>query len=264
MSAKIPVGYAYLGDGVGITYTHRGHRIYVYTRDRGLSPWLILNGTWEGEIEETVRRNLSPGDTVIECGCNMGYHTLHMADRVGPTGKVYGFEANPAVFTLLNDTIDLNGYLPFTKLFNHAVGDTNRAVRFQFTPRGVGGANVVVGNADQTNVFPMMMETLDTTLPDVANVRVLRMDVEGSEPLIIKGAKNIIDRSPHLMIVCEWNIGMMRARVDVGEYANFLQEMGFRPWRIVDALHCEPITFDSLLTGAHDDVVFARNDEDVR
>jgi FkbM family methyltransferase len=251
--------YAYLGDGIGVTRTHRDHRIFVYTRDLGIAPHLIMSGTWEWAIEHAVRRLLSPGDTVIEAGCNMGYHSLAMADRIGETGRFFGFEANPELFTLLQWTMNHNHFTGRSTLYNHAVTETAGQVEFAYDRDGIGGGHVVSGPHVQREVISIAAYPLDETLADLSNVAMLRMDVEGFEPMVIRGARGIIERSPDIVIVAEWSVYMMGARVDLPAFVDELAAQGFRAWRIDPTARFQPVAMPELLDLPHCDVAFARS-----
>ncbi|MBT9444124.1 MAG: FkbM family methyltransferase [Hyphomonadaceae bacterium] len=254
-----PVGYAYLGNGVGITFTHRGHKILVYTSDFGLTPHIVLHGEWERAIEEAVLRQVKPGGTVIEVGCNMGYHTLAMSDKLGSNGTLYGFEANPEIFRLLHWTMDLNGFRARAKLFNHAVTEVPGDVSFQFEPIAVGGGNVVQGTATAgATVITVPGAPLDTTLAGVGNVDLLRMDAEGFEPAIVKGGLGILDRSPNVVIVCEWSVPMMASRTDLRAYVQMLFDRGFRSWKVNSDASLSSVSQEELLSIPHCEIVFCR------
>ena len=253
------VGYAYLGGGTGITFTHRMHKILVYTKDYGLTPHLILHGEWERAIEEAVLRHVPTGGTVVEVGCNMGYHTLAMSEKLGPDGKLYGFEANPDVFRLLRWSLDLNGFLGRAKIYNHAVTEVEGEVQFQFNPIAVGGGNVVENNLGEGNqVIRVPGIPLDQTLADLPKVDLLRMDAEGFEPAILRGAQKLIVRSPEIVIICEWSVPMMASRVNLAAHIEWMYSLGFKAWRILSDASCEPVTQDQLLTIDHCEILFTR------
>ena len=64
-------------------------------------------GTHEPEVTETIRRMAQPGQVALDLGANVGYHTLLLAQRVGPLGKVIAFEPLPGVFKVLQEKFDL-------------------------------------------------------------------------------------------------------------------------------------------------------------
>lgn len=252
--------YAYLGGGIGVTNTHRGHRIFVYTQDLGLTPHIIMSGIWEWAIEHAILKLVDPGMTVIEVGCNMGYHTLAICDRLGPDGKFYGFEANPEVFKLLRWSVDHNGFMPRAKLFNNAATQVPGEVQFTFDRSAVGGGHVMTNGVNSGEIITVKGIPLDDALPDVANVSLLRMDVEGFEPLVIRGAKQLLTRSPDLKIVVEWSVAMMGERVDLSEFLDEMAALGFKAFTIDGHSNFNPIDKAGLLNSPHCEVAFAKTD----
>lgn len=246
---------------MGLALTHRGHKILVFTKDFGIAPHIIANGIWETNIEGAILRLIEPGSTVVEVGCNIGYHTLAMAQTVGDNGHVYGFEANPKLFTLLHWSLDLNGLRPRTTLFNHAVTDKIGEVRFDYDPIAAGGGHVVTkDHREGPNAITTKSEPLDKTLGKLESIDLIRMDAEGSEPLIIAGAVELIGRSPKLRIVTEWSPTMMRHHADVGTFVALLRGFGFLAWRIDHDSQFEPIPIEELEALPHCELVFSRDD----
>ncbi|WP_104663954.1 FkbM family methyltransferase [Ensifer adhaerens] len=258
---RAPADYAYLGNGVGVTKTHRGHRIFVYTKDFGLTPHIIMNGVWEWGIEHAILKLVGAGSTVVEVGCNMGYHTLAMAEAIGPDGKLFGFEANPEIYRLLHWSVDHNGFFPRAKLYNHAVTQVPGQVKFTYDPSAVGGGNVLNGDPKEgVKVITVPGVPLDETLATVSNVDLLRMDAEGFEPLIIRGAKGLIERSPNIKIVVEWSVLMMATRLNLGEFVKELEATGFRAWVIDGDSNFNSVAMSELTSLPHCEVTFSKSD----
>lgn len=253
--------YAYLGGGIGVTKTHRGHRIFVYTKDLGLSPHLIMDGIWEWGIEHAILKLFEPGATVIEVGCNMGYHTLAMCDRLGPDGRLYGFEANPELFDLLRWSVDHNGFFPRASLYNNAATEVRGEVQFTFEPTAVGGGHVSSDGSNVGTLITVPGLPLDEVLRDLRGVALLRMDVEGFEPFVIRGAKDIVDRSPDIRIVVEWSVPMMTSHgVDMQKFVEEMMSKGFKAWRIDGDSNFHPVPASQLLDLPHCEVAFSRSD----
>src|SRR5215468_7281459 len=63
----------------------------------------------EGEYE-LFAQILRPGMTVVEAGASIGAHTLGFAELVGPSGQVFAFEPQRALYHLLCGNLALNGY----------------------------------------------------------------------------------------------------------------------------------------------------------
>src|SRR3989344_9219581 len=84
-----------------------GHTVYVDPVD---SLRLTTRGYYEPYLTRVFDQHIKKGDTVLDIGANIGYHTLHFARLVGETGKVYAFEPHPSNFALLKKNIEANGY----------------------------------------------------------------------------------------------------------------------------------------------------------
>jgi FkbM family methyltransferase len=253
------VDYAYMGGNLALARTHRGHKILVDTRDMAISPHVVLDGIWERHVEDAVCRLLKAGDTAVEVGANIGYHTLAMAERIYPAGKLYAFEANPELANLVEKTVFMNGYADRVEVFNCAVTNRGGPVSFDFMPHLNGGGHISVGDPhpDATRIV-VPGATLDEKLAYVAAIDMLRIDAEGAEPLIISGAQALIGRSPSLVIVMEWSVSMMSPRMDVRQFIGMLDQNGFRPWLIEPSSHFTAIDARVLLKLPHSDVVFCR------
>jgi FkbM family methyltransferase len=256
---RAPVNYGYLGNGVGIATTHRGHRILLYTYDFGLAPHMVLTGEWERAIEETVLRFVPVGGTAVEVGCNIGYHTLAMCGKIGPAGKLFGFEANPTIHELLRWSLDLNGFLDRAAVFNCAALDRVGTVQFQYTPRAIGSGHVVSDKVDpRAKIINVEGTTLDIQLKDVGSVDVLRMDAEGTEPRILAGARDLIDRSDRLVIIMEWSVAMMSRHTDVDRFISNITGQGFNSWQIQSDISLKPVQADQLKGLPHCELVLTR------
>jgi FkbM family methyltransferase len=253
----------FLGDRI-LTLTHRGNIIYLAPRDNDLTPWIALYGKWESHVENTIVASLQPGDTVIDIGANVGYHTLAIADAVGSGGQVHAFEANPDVMRLLRATIALNNF-GWVRLYDKAALDRPGTFMLACDPDHYGSGHVITDRplSDYGAGYSTRVEvgavTLDAELAHlVGTVDLIHMDIEGSEPLALRGGQALIERSPNLKIVTEWSVGMMGARADVGEYVAWLVEQGFGFWLIEPGGGRTKIDPSAALTLPHCDLLLSR------
>ncbi len=102
------------------------------------------------------------------------------------------------------------------------------------------------------------MVRLDDVIGDDP-VDVIRIDAEGAEPLILEGARQILRRSPTILICMEWGVGMMSDRKDVGQFISEFRESGFGFWKIEHDSSLTELTDDALRGVELCNIVVARD-----
>lgn len=260
----------FLGDRV-MGFTHRDEIIYLVPNDIDLTPSIITTGTHEVHVERVIERCIKPGDRTVDIGCNVGYHTLLMANCVGDNGKVYAFEANPSIFPLLKSTLVVNHMTTFREkgrvdLYLNAVSDKPGILILENAPGHLGSGHIITDNPDSDMGvhYSVRVEVpavrLDDVLADAGPIDFMHMDIEGAEPLAMKGAEQILKRSPDIKIVSEWSVGMMSTLANVDAYIGMLVEYGFRFWRVggQGALVSQDVA--DLASLPHCDLFISRND----
>lgn len=257
--------YAYLGGHHGLTQTIDGHRIFVDTRDLGLAPHLVLLGVWERAIEQVVKRLVKPGDTVIEVGANVGYHTLAMASVIGPQGRLWTFEANPDLHPLLQATFSFNGYADRVTLLPFAASDREGTITFSFDPSYIGGGHITgeIAPKEASSRVTVPTVTLDKQFADLPAINFLRMDAEGAEPRILRGGRELLRRSANVKIVVEWSPSMMSDHCDVPAFVAEMEQEGYRFWRINGDETLSVVTPEQALSLSHCEMVLARRQPDL-
>lgn len=176
----------------------------VNRRDKWIGDSMIEYGEWsEGEIE-LFAKLVGPGDVVIEVGSNAGYHTVPLARLVQPGGAVFAFEPQRIVFQTLCANLVLNG-TPNVKALAFAVGAPERSGETIAVPvldpwrRQAFGGVELAREYDERAVERVELVGLDGL--GFGNVRLVKVDVEGMEPEVLLGARNLIaDKHPTLYL----------------------------------------------------------------
>ena len=219
----------YLGGHEALTRLHTGHRIYVDTRDISIASHLMLEGRWEPWVEKALIPAIRPGMRFADIGANFGYYTLLGAEMVGATGHVYSFEANPTLFQKLIKSVSVNGFDERVSLFNVAVHDQSGPMEifFRHDASGGGWTEVAAGATPaMSEMLPVQGEPLDALLAGVPQLDVIKIDVEGAEPKVLAGARNLIARSPSLTMILEFDNRRIMT-VSPQEYLEDFQAQGF-------------------------------------
>jgi FkbM family methyltransferase len=174
-----------------ITRTRFGARMEVELPDT-IQTCILLAGIWEPGVTRYLLDALRPGDTFIDVGANVGYHSLLAASLVGPTGRVVAFEASPTVFRSLQRNLQLNRYRNIDP-WNLAISDqAGQVAIFSASEENQGHSTIVPGLAARENQrFETMIraDTLPAAVPAsvLYSARIVKIDVEGAERLVIGG-----------------------------------------------------------------------------
>jgi FkbM family methyltransferase len=226
----------YLGDHTLMTRTVFGHVLYLDTRDDSLVPALVLRGVWEPNVTRVLLRLLRPGMRVIEIGANVGYYTLLAGSCVGPSGSVLAFEANPDIAARLRRAVIVNGYQWWTSVVASAVAEREGRATLHVLQRQHGSSGLFPRGSVYLQAFNEVTRPLEvpvTTLDgflghDPAPVDLLKIDAEGTEPLIFDGMRGLLERSQHLRAVIEFTPRLIaNAGRDAGAFLDTLASLGF-------------------------------------
>jgi FkbM family methyltransferase len=242
--------------------THHGHVIYLMPQDTDLTPSILLSGWWEPHVENALVSLLQPGNIAIDVGCNIGYHTLVIASAVGPNGRVYAFEPNPLLQPLLYATLHGNRF-PWVSVIAKAALDRDGEVELATDPSHYGSGCIVVGpESDYGPKFSIRADVpatiIDEELNGVDHVDLIHLDIEGAEPLALRGAAKLIERSPTVKIVAEWAVGMMNVRADVQDFVKWLADRGFSLQVIEPSGKFTPVSYEETLYLPECDVLLTR------
>lgn len=185
------------------------YRMFVATDDIGFSTFMMMDGYWELPMTEAVVACLRPGMHVVDCGANLGYYSLLMADLVGEEGRLHAFEPNPDMARRLRQSISVNGFAGRTTIHEIALADAPGTAAFSVPagePKnghvGAAGSHAEAGD-DGPRRFDVRVDTLDAMLGD-SPVDLIKIDVEGAEERLWDGMQGILARGAPLTIFLEF------------------------------------------------------------
>ena len=164
------------------------------------------------EREEYIIEHFQPknGEIVVDVGAHYGRYTLIAAKRVGPKGKVISIEADPKNMDMLNKNIKLNK-LEHIITLNYAVSSNKSKVKL-YTPEQESDYtiyNTIISNRCNPNekFIEVNANTLDNLLQEneisAEEVDWIKIDVEGAELEVLKGAHNVLLNSKDIAILIE-------------------------------------------------------------
>ena len=150
-------------------------------------------GDWEPEVVHAITEVLKPGAFALDIGAHIGFYTLVLAKSVGPTGRVLAFEPLKLNYSVLCENIRLND-LKYVEAINKALMDRScnleadiriaEALPGSVAFRATGQGEPSIASAVVLDDF-----LLDSKVP----VNFMKIDVEGAESLVLKGAAKTIE-----------------------------------------------------------------------
>src|ERR671932_686799 len=162
----------------------------------------------ENEIIELFRPK--QGDIVVDVGAHIGRYTIIASKRAGANGKVIAIEAHPGNYEMLNRNIELNGLTNVTTL-NYAVYSKETKIKL-FLPgeksnRTIYNTLISTRATDEEKFVEVNADTLDDLLQNNeishADINWIKIDVEGAELEVLKGADSIMSNSKNITLLIE-------------------------------------------------------------
>jgi len=189
-----------------------------------------------GALELLSLRRMDFGDGVLalDCGANIGVHTVEWARAMNGWGKVVAFEAQERIFYALAGNIAINNCRNATAA-NVAVGAKSGVLRIpdldydspasfgSLELRGQPGGGEFIGQS--IDYERLSKEVRIIALDDLKLERwdFVKIDVEGMELEVLQGAAESISRHKPIMIIETIKSGAEAV-------AAFLEPLGYRTW----------------------------------
>lgn len=176
---------------------------------------------------------LRSGDTFIDAGANWGYFTTLASRIVGNRGLVVAFEPVPRTFGSLLNTIRRNR-LANVVYFNAAAGERSGETVTMHAPWYRDPAIAYVESFERGDVPTLALDRVWEQLDRSDRcLRAIKLDVEGAELMILKGAQQILkEASPYLIV--ESGVHSHRFGYCFDDLVTYLREMGYCPRFAVD------------------------------
>lgn len=242
-AAKVPsLSGVYMGNDCVLTRMYSNHLINVSTNDLIVGPHLINLGFNEPHNTKILTSITQPGDVFVDVGANIGYFSVLAAWRSYPGGSVWAFEPQPSMYRLLADNLALNGFGGMSHTHCVALSDRTSTMQMRTFPgylatssmREMSEAFIAFTEAStgrKSETIEVSTLRLDDVMKDVPEIHVMKIDVEGHEPEVIRGAFEIISRSPRIKIVMEFFPALMASEV-AHKHLTFFRDLGFSIFRI--------------------------------
>jgi FkbM family methyltransferase len=188
----------------------------------------VYLGTYSREEDRLIKGVLRRGGTMVDVGANIGYMTVLGAKLVGKQGRVLSFEPNPTAFAKLIATINRNAMANCTAM-QMGLSDHAGEMTLYEPPPEVHNLNSTMNPIEGTP-HVVKVRTLDESLDTekVERVDLLKIDVEGHEPFVIKGADQSLRAGRVRNLLCEFNDPWLKcAGWSAGALSELIRGYGF-------------------------------------
>lgn len=152
-------------------------------------------GAYEPELVALLAAALPRKGVVLDVGAHIGYLSAVAAGAVGPNGTVHAFEPDQENYDALRRTAER---IPTIQPWNIAVGDAVGTATLFRSPDAAesGWGSVLRPDAGYGTAVEVAATSLDawSAARDLQRVDLLKIDAEGAEPLVLRGAAALLDR----------------------------------------------------------------------
>lgn len=210
---------------------------------------LMTYAVYELAVTETLWRLTDAGDFCTDIGANIGYMTSVLAAAAGAGGKVFSFEPHPRIFSRLAANVESwrdcaaasnQATIALDRIAVGAVDGEVDLIEPREFAQNEGRASTI---ANATSLSPQGINhrvptrRLDGLLADAGNLAVVKIDVEGAEPMVLQGASALLGQRKIRDIVFE------DERRFPSESVTLLKRHGYTIRRLVKSI-CRPLLCD--------------------
>jgi FkbM family methyltransferase len=168
--------------------------------DEAIGFTILTTGVFDPCVTETMHRLIDPGDLVADVGANVGYLTSLAATRAGADGRVMAFEPHPVVFELLSANIARWNGGQVAQVQAHQLALSDHAGTAQLNAGDSFRSNMGLSSLQETGeetsedvLVPVELKRLDEVIGEGQQVGLMKIDVEGHEPGVLRGSQRLLE-----------------------------------------------------------------------
>ena len=165
---------------------------------------ITKNQRYDRQTELIISKVCEKNSSCIDVGCHKG-EVLDVMLQYAPNGAHFGFEPIPDMYKALTEK-----YGEKCCFFDVALSDKQGETTFNLVLSNPAYSGLQKRKYDRPNeedtCITVQIDTLDNLIPDDANIDLIKIDVEGGELGVLKGAKSLISRCKPV-VVFEHGIG---------------------------------------------------------
>jgi FkbM family methyltransferase len=184
-----------------------GGRMVLKTNDF-VAQRIRCEAAFEPAVRREVQRIATHGVNVIDIGANIGYYSVLASRLIGPAKRVFSFEPQSNMVTQLRRNIEVNA-LSNVEVFPFALADVRGRLTFQVPREGLESLGSIHASdrfevVKTVEVEAQRLDDVMVTL-DHPKIGLIKMDAEGAELLILRGATHLLSSPDRPVLIFEAN-----------------------------------------------------------
>lgn len=190
------IGRSILGDQL-MSSLHAWRFYYRNTSGRSLRDDVAL---------QRIDNYVGEGAVVVDVGANNANWSYRLSRLVGPAGKVLAFEPHPYYAAVTQKTLGLHR-LRNVELFDFGLAEARKTAQLQHIGddgRQLSGRSFIADRpAAAGRTIEIELRPLDSLVddhPELARVALIKIDAEGFEYFVVKGAVAVLERARPLVL----------------------------------------------------------------
>lgn len=206
----------------GITMSTTNNKDYLFRE-------FYVHGGYQDDVFIALRNLLQPGDVFWDIGANYGFMSIYVFRWFKGHVATVAFEPNPSMATELRRNLQLNG-CEEVKVETVCLSDRVGTAHFHISENNAANATLIPAFAEahgQDIQIEVPTSTVDQCALRLAPPSVIKLDVEGSERLIIAGGQDYL-KNHSVPIVAEYNVkAIVAAGLTPEGYLSMYSELGY-------------------------------------
>ena len=203
-----------VGDRLLVGSRHENLVFLLEANDELIVPRFVVDGEYEPATTALLKRIVRHDSVCVDVGANFGYYACLMG-HLAWNGRVLAYEADPRIFGLLAENVAINWCEGRVEPINAAVASEEGELMLHRWLKRSGNSGVIKppdvfspGITVESEPFAVRSVALDSLVSELDRVDVVKIDVEGSEALVIAGMSKFVTAF-RPTVVLEWSPAQM-------------------------------------------------------